>query len=142
MYLYDVVVTDKRVLCGPSCLCRCGLISWNSDTLDLMTDWKEFNRFSMCYIHFYYYETIDTEHYVWNNSPNPLVLQPTKERAIVDYINGLNNFDEGLLIEGLKSYIDSKDKDIDKLYEVADFYKLQRETVDYWIKEAEEYCEV
>lgn len=80
----------------------------------------------------------DTEHYTRPSKDNPNLLIPTRERALVDYMLYQDEYgDEGLLIEALQNYLEQF-KDMDKLYEVADFYKLPRETVDYWIKEAEE----
>lgn len=63
---------------------------------------------------------------------------PSAERALVDTINFLKqNYIEGPLIESLQTYL-SEHNDLSKLYEVADFYKVPRETIDYWINEARE----
>lgn len=67
---------------------------------------------------------------------------PTAERAIVDCILWQHrNYDEGFLIEALQSY-QQQGHNVEDLYEVADFYKLDRRAVDYWWKEAEEDSEM
>lgn len=86
-----------------------------------------------------------TEYYHFNDnnycrpeSSVPNLQIPSKERAIIDTINFIDkNFIEGLLIEALQEYI-SRYNDLSKLYEVADHYKVPRDKVDYWIKEAQE----
>jgi hypothetical protein len=66
---------------------------------------------------------------------NPLLLKPTKERAIVEYLKNEKWCDEGLLIEALKNYLEQFRND-EELYRVADFYGLERSTLDSWIQEA------
>ena len=68
------------------------------------------------------------------------VYLPTAEKAILDAIVWLpENMNEGSLIEALQSYQQMHgDKGKVKLYEVADYYKVPHEFVDYWWKEAEE----
>ena len=83
---------------------------------------------------FYYNSNID---YVYELSPgqvNPLLLQPSKERAIVEN-------DEGILIEAMQNYLLWFRND-EKLYKCADHFNVSRETIDYWIREAEEDEEV
>lgn len=83
------------------------------------------------YNHFedgYYCETTEVDN-LW---------LPSAERALVDTINFIEqNYIEGPLIESLQTYL-AEHKDLSKLYEVADFYKVPRETIDYWINEARE----
>lgn len=133
---YESVIDEKRVTCGNYALAGAGLISWNLIHLDLMTDDAEFDNFDMVYITYYYYPKIDYEHWVTESRQNPLILQPTKERAIVEYILNEKWCDEGILIEALKSYLEFFRND-EELYEVADFFGLKREVLDYWITEAE-----
>ena len=68
------------------------------------------------------------------------VYLPTIEKAIIDTIVWLpENMNEGSLIEALQSYQQMcGDGGKQKLYEVADYYKVPHEFVDYWWKEAEE----
>lgn len=140
-FIYDDIVTDKRVLCGTSALNRAGLISASSNHLYLMTTWEEFDNLDLAYAHFVYYPKVDYKHWVSPSKSNPLILQPTKERAIVEYILNEKWCDEGLLIEALKSYI-SFFWNEKELYKVADFFGLKRDVLDYWIKEAKEDEEV
>ena len=79
---------------------------------------------------FYYNSNID---YVYELSPgqvNPLLLQPSKERAIVENIAHLDWIDEGILIEAMQSYLLWFRND-EKLYKCADHFNVSRETIDY-----------
>jgi len=85
--------------------------------------------------YFYVYlGDIDYNNYVRQYTDDLLV--PTAERALVDYIRFEKIQDEGTLLWAMQDYLDSSNCDIDKLYEVADFYNVPREEVDYWITEA------
>lgn len=44
------------------------------------------------------------------------------------------------MIEAIKTYLEES-KDLELLYEVADFFSLDRKTLDYWLKEAKEDIE-
>ena len=144
---FDSLIKEKSVLCWNCSLNRCGLISYNGTILNVWSHDKETDgEGSGPIVYFYHEEPIDTEHYLVPCSTNPLLLIPTKERAIVEYIINEKWCDEGLLIEALKSYMfDFNTTDFTLLYEVADFFGLSREILDYWIHEAEtdiDYCSV
>lgn len=64
---------------------------------------------------------------------------PTEARCIIDCIRYKNYgvYEEQFLV-AIEDYFDL-DKTLEELYEVADFYKLPREEVDYWIKESNDY---
>ncbi len=63
---------------------------------------------------------------------------PTAERALVDTIAFLdNNYIEGPLIESLQTYVNEHD-DLSELYKVARYYKVSKNDIDYWIREARE----
>ena len=133
--MFDSLIIEKRVICGPCALARAGLITYSTELLFLQTPFIEVDGVCTVYVTYYYYDNIDYEHWVYPSKSNPLLLQPTKERAIVDYIRNEKWCDEGILIEALKSYLMwfRNDKE---LYEVADFFGVTREIIDYWINEA------
>ena len=135
IYPYDKLITEKRVLCEECALARVGLINYNAGHLQLMTNDSSFDKFSMCYITYYYYENIDYEKYVIPSADNPNILVPTKERAIIEYMKNEKWRDEGVLIEALKNYLRWFRND-EKLYKVADHFEVKRDLVDYWINEA------
>lgn len=83
---------------------------------------------------FIYLGDIDYNNYVRRYNDDLLV--PTAERALVDYIRFEKIQDEGTLLWAMQDYLDSPNCDINKLYEVSDFYNVPREEVDYWINEA------
>lgn len=135
MYDYDCVINERRVLCGECALNRVGLVHFNSDHLHLMTDQPDFDNFSMVYMTYFYYPVIDFTNWVSPCRTNKLLLLPTRERAIIDYLRCENHCDEGYLIEALKNYLEQF-QDLPKLREVATFYDVPLETLDYWINEA------
>ena len=136
MFQYDSLVTEKHVICGSCALARTGLVVFNANNLALFTTYAEFDKFSASAVIYYYNPDIDYEYEVTPSQTNPLLLRPSKERAIVECIKFIDNVDEGLLIEALKNYL-SYFWD-DKIYEVADHFGVSRETLDYWLQEARE----
>ena len=90
-------------------------------------------------IKYEWYHIHDIENFIINVEGK---RYPTAERAIIDCILWQHrNYDEGFLIEALQSYQQQGHK-VEDLYEVADFYKLDRRAVNYWWKEAEEDSEM
>lgn len=132
---YDKLVSEQHVVCGPCALARAGLVMFNYAHIQMMTKYKELDALSISFATYYYYNDIDYEHWVYPSETNPLLLQPTKERAIVDYIRNEKWCDEGILIEALKSYLMWFRND-EELYKVADFFNVSRDVIDYWINEA------
>lgn len=115
------------------------LTTQNAIVLDMLTEYEEADGISVSIAKYYYKPNIDYVHYVSPMYTNELILLPTPERAIVEYIFFEKWCDEGTLIEALKTY-ESKDWqcDLPLLYKVAEFFGLKREVIDYWIKEARE----
>ena len=68
---------------------------------------------------------------------NRYLHEPTKERALVETIKFHDYFNEGILIEALQNYIRNVE-DFSLLYEVAEYFGVSRDDVDYWINEARE----
>lgn len=134
----DTAALHAQILTQNSALNYAGLIYWYPNCIDVLTNYNELNNVTFYLTTYYYKPAMNNKHYTRPSKDNPNLLIPTRERALVDYMLYQDEYgDEGLLIEALQNYLEQF-KDMDKLYEVADFYKLPRETVDYWIKEAEE----
>lgn len=138
---YDYLITERHVLCAACALSRNGLTSHSTQHLCLQTPYAEIDGTCVVYITYFYCKNIDYEYFVTPETTNPLILKPTKERAIVEYILNEKWCDEGILIEALKTYLQWFRND-EELYCVADFFGLDRKTLDYWIKEALEDAEV
>jgi hypothetical protein len=138
---YDDLVTEKRVLCGPCALARAGLCTYSTVLLFLETPYKEIDGICAACITYWYYPNIDYEYELTPTDNNPLILQPSKERALVEFIMYSKAADEGILIEALQNYLLWFRND-EKLYKCADHFNVPRETIDYWIREAEEDEEV
>lgn len=137
----DLKLNKVYVLCGASALANAGLTTMSYTHLDLMTKEESLDGCSLIYLTYYYYENIDYEYKLEPLPENHLVLRPSKERALVEYIKNEKWCDEGTLIEAMKTYLMwfRNDKE---LHEVADHFSLDWSTVEYWIKEAEEDYEV
>ena len=137
---WDVNFTKKYVICNACALFRNGLIYFSSKHLDLFTNIANLNEIRTQVVSYYYNPDIDYEYEVTPSETNPLLLRPSKERALVECIKFLDYVDEGLLIEGLKSYLDYFWDD--KIYEVGEHFGVTKETLDYWFQEARDDYEV
>lgn len=64
---------------------------------------------------------------------------PTEARCIIDCIRykEYGVYEEQFLV-AIEDYFDL-DKTLEELYEIADFYKVSRKDIDYWIKESNNY---
>ena len=138
-FQYDNEFKDnkRRVLCGQCALARNGLTTQNSVILDVFTEHSELDGLDLHVMVYYYNPSIDYEHWVTPSPTNPLLLLPSPERAIVEYVKNEKWCDEGTLIEALKTYELRKTiTNLPLLYEVAEFFKVPKETIDYWLNEA------
>lgn len=135
LFGFDSLIKERRVACGICALSRAGLLSHSPKHLDLMTSYPEYDNFSFAYISYYYNPKIDYDYCLKPSPVNPLILQPSKERAIVEYILNEKWCDEGVLIESLKNYVDYFRND-ELLYDAADHFGLDHSVLDYWINEA------
>lgn len=141
LYRYDKYFTNEYVLTGTSALERAGLVLANLNNLDLQTAYSDADHLKTVAGTYYYNPCIDYNYCLQPSESNPLLLKPTKERALVECILHLDWIDEGLLIEGLQTYINQfwNEK---KLYEAADHFGLDYATLEYWLEEARNDCEV
>lgn len=136
-YIFDEYVRDKEyVVCGICALVRNGLIIANKEHLDLFTAFPEIDGLDAFAVRYIYNPDIDYEYEVSPSFTNPLILLPSKERALVEYLICGKYCDEGILIEALKSYL-MWFRNLEKLYRTAAHFGLRREVLDYWIQEAE-----
>lgn len=141
--IFDKEVNTVSVICGLCALARNGLTTHDPTVLDLFTNYPELDGISASIVKYYYKSSVDTEHYVSPMDTNPLLLLPTPERAIVEYIQNEKWCDEGVLIEALKTYEFRDDIcDLPLLYKVAEFFGLPKAELGYWIQEARDDEEV
>lgn len=111
-----------------------GLVN-SYNTYCVMTDVKALNNcvLELVTFKFWYFDNLEFTEEVY-----PRMFVPTAERAIIDcMIWQSKNYDEGFLIEALQNY-QYKGHVVSDLYEVADYFNLDRRVVDYWWHEAEE----
>ncbi len=135
LYKYDKEFTKCYVLTGACMLARNGMVYASVTHLDLQTDIKEMDLFYAGISSFFYNPDIDYEYCVSKSVSNPLLLLPSKERAVVECIKHLDWIDEGLLIEGIQNYI-SNFWDKKLLYEAAAHFNLPEDELEYWLEEA------
>ena len=136
------IFDDKDyVVCTSCALARNGLTYVNPAPLTVFTRHKSFHNKNFGLASFVYSENeINTTDYVQAVPNNSHILVPTRERAIVESIIHLDGCDEGELVEAINTYITGKEIcDMDKLYEVADFFGLARSELEYWIEESKDY---
>lgn len=137
-YIYDNNVKDEIVvICCECALARNGLIYHTGHIVKRFVKYKDLDNLNLVEMKFVYNPNIDYENYVTPEPHNKLILKPTKERAIVEAIQYLDYCDEGELIIALQNYMEQQ-KDLELLYRVAEFFKLKKETLDYWLQEARE----
>lgn len=135
MILCADLVDAPMVVCAEAALNFAGLVIFNSEHLIFQTCEKELGSRSFGYYSLYYNHNIDYRYKIRPFKDNPNLLLPTKERALVECILHLDWVDEGLLIEALKDYMERHWNE-KEFYEVADHFGLDRETLEYWLKEA------
>lgn len=141
----DVLLGSRHkpvVVAGECAFQRCGLTSHLSNiiqawTLRLITS-GIYNPIAMWYFSPFADKFFDTKPSI----VHPNILEPTRERAIIEYIIFHDYFDEGILIEGLSNYLYENDDNPNKLFLEAEKFHCPKKLVDYWIKEAREDCEV
>lgn len=140
-YIYDKEIKERRVICAHCALARVGLTTFSPVHLDLWTKYPSIDGVDAAIVRYLYNPNIDYEYELTPMNTNPLLLLPSKERALVEFIKCEKWCDEGILIESLKTYLNwfYNEK---HLYEVAAYFQLPKETLDYWIKEALEDEEI
>lgn len=133
---------DKQyVICSNTALDYWGLTLRYVSTLYVLTDKEELDDLHFLGLVVYQYSpNINYTDYLIPYEENPKILFPTRERAIIETIKlGINKtIDEGTFVEALYAYKDGLYYDYNLLIQVADFFKVDRTTVDYWLEECEE----
>lgn len=142
---HNTVASDGKphILVGTSAFAHVGLTTALSSVLQCSTLTTGIDGIH-CPIVMWYFNPF-AESFYEDTRPshvNPLIKIPTQERAIIEFILLMEKLEEGIFIEGMKDYAYYHNYDYSKLYELAPKYAIQRELLDYWIKEAEEDYEV
>lgn len=138
--VYDNIVGKEMecVLAGETALFRSGLTYAQSYTLDVWTNYEDIpNGLFAVFVRYYQNPLAKDFKYTIESTTNSRIHEPTKERAIVETIKFHDYFNEGILIEALQNYI-AGNPDMALVYEVADYFKVSRDDIDYWFNEARE----
>lgn len=125
------------VLFGPSEVIANGLSTHWDTTVTIATDLPNLNNVGFHHKLFYYRPNLDRSSFlkpgVWREQ---LCLIPTRERAVIDYIQNQDVLDEGELCMAVDYYYEFMYGDLSKLYEVAEAMGSSKEEVDHWVYEA------
>lgn len=137
---YDRIVGAecRCVLAGECALMRVGLTSLLMDHMQAWTLYPEINECRTVYIDWYFNPFAKEEFDTKPSVESPNILEPTQERALIEYILFKDYFNEGILIEGLKSYMFIHDGNVQPLYDEAIKFSVPKDIVDYWLQEARE----
>lgn len=129
------------VLTGLSALVYSGLSSWEDFMPNVLHKDSQLPNVTLFGLVSYLYDpNLDTTHYCRPLAFAPMVYCPTRERALVENIKfNLVNVDEGAFVESMLSYVKYYSEDLDKLKEVAEFFQVPYNKVEYWIEEALDY---
>ncbi len=135
---YDKYVGDqcRIIVAGESALMRVGLTSIICDRIQAWTTHTEISEVKTTFIEWYANPLANEEFDVNPSIECANILEPTRERALIEYILFKDYFNEGTLIEGLKNYIWLNKGDVSKLYEEAPKFSVPEWAVTYWIDEA------
>ncbi len=129
------LIEEKTVLCGSSALAFAGLIMFNTTHYVIQTCEAVLHDSVFYFITLKYNPEIDYDYCVSKSPSNPMLLIPSKERALIECMKHIDWIDEGLLIEGLKNYLEQF-WDEKLLLDAADHFKLPRKDLEYWLEEA------
>lgn len=131
------------VVCGENAFMRVGLTTLWMDTIKAWTPYSEVHGIATPYVQWYYNSDAKNIEDTKPSTKCTHIHEPTRERAIVEYIKFREYFDEGILVEGIDTYLlFNKDSDLSELYRIADKYKLPKSELDYWLNEARNDREV
>lgn len=127
---------SPRILIGECALARRGLTSLLSETMQLSTLYTDITGLSNFIVQWYFNPFADKYMHCTPSIQHPMIMEPDRERALIEYIIFHDYFNEGILIEGLQNYLWHNDGNYDKLAEVGKEFHLQRSYIDYWVNEA------
>ena len=138
-YKTNVLTTEGfYVLAGDDALYQAGLTTQPVPTPMCWTTYEEIPiGLDAVFVKYYFNPYGKDTKYTNPRKTNRYLHEPTKERALVETIKFHGYFNEGILIEALQNYIRNV-KDFSLLYEVAEYFSVSRDDVDYWINEARE----
>lgn len=145
-YLFDSLVgessKDAVVLIGEQAFWRAGLTTCISNHLQCSTLVTGITGIRTPYVTWYFNPNANRYDHTVPSKKHPNILQPTQERALVEYMEFHDYFDEGILIEGIQTYLFQHNDDYSALIEEAKFWKFSTDMVEYWVSEAKEDYEV
>lgn len=146
VYSNDSIVGEKSttpvILIGESALVRVGLTTLHNSVLKCSTLVSGVTGIWNPIVTWYFNPNANRYDHTVPSKKHPNILQPTQERALVEYMEFHDYFDEGILIEGIQTYLFQHNDDYSALIEEAKFWKFSTDMVEYWVNEAKEDYEV
>ena len=139
IYRFDEIVgadNEKHILIGEQALYRCGLTTLILPVLQCSSGYLNSNGLSSPVVR-WYFNPMYNQYFDTNPSPAcPNILEPSQERALMESMVYHDYFDEGILIEAIKTYGFQHDNDWGKIYDLFKMKKFSTDIPDYWINEA------
>ena len=136
------ILTRQCVVVGESACVANGLTSAILEVIQLSSLDADIVHFRNFVCAWYYSPFADRTDHTRPDSNSPMVLIPTAERSLWEYIILKDNFDEGVLVESIKDYLWQHNDDESKLLEEARYWGCGEEEVKYWVNEARNDYEV
>lgn len=135
---YLLGTIGRHVVAGECALQRVGLTSQLSNQIQAWTLYTDISELKSPIVAWYFNPFAKKEFDTKPSIESPNILEPTQERALIEYIMFKDYFDEGILIEGLKSYMFQHQDIVTPLYDEAIKFSVPKDIVDYWLQEARE----
>lgn len=136
------ILTRQCVLVGESACIATGLSGDILEVIQLSSLDADIVRFRNFVCAWYFSPFADRTDHTRPDPSNHMVLIPTAERALWEYIILKDNFDEGVLVESLKDYMWQHNDDESALLEEARYWGCGEDEVKYWVNEARNDYEV
>ena len=112
---------------GPGALDSVGLITWYMNLHTLTVPYPQFDGMFVYDSWLYYIPSADSNHTGIQRTEELMVANvriPTRERALIDYIEFIDKFDDEYLYEGLGEYNYLNSGNLANLFTVAESRKL------------------
>ncbi len=132
---YDTVIgkTCNCIIGGECALQRKGLTRFKIENLTAWTPIEELDGVRAPHINWVYNPNSNLFEDVTQSSESTSIFEPTKERAIVEYIQHPSDFNETVLVRSLSKYT-LQCHDLSELYRIAYKYELPNKILDYWVE--------
>lgn len=136
--VFPKLTVTPYVMTGISSMCYNGMSLWEVYEPELLMTIESLDNMHVeGMVHYFYAPDIDYTNYVTPLKEFPFVLIPSFERSIVENIkHDLRFIDEGAFLDTLERYVTGAFYNEELLYDVADYFNVSRDKIDYWVEES------